>query len=139
MALHWPSKPRRSHIVNLGVDAAVAAPSLLPSGTDLGEQLLELAELTDPRVPLAVYELPEPEHRLLSADEVGNIARTGRFVFMKDTCRQIEPFTAKVAAARGTALKVFQTNMTILPPSLANAAALDRFLSEHDWFALEPA
>jgi 4-hydroxy-tetrahydrodipicolinate synthase len=106
-------------LVGVGIDVAVVAVSLLPSAENLDDQLLQLADKTDASVvPLGVYELPEPEHRLLTPEQVRRIARTGRFVFMKDTCRQIVPFTAKVAAARGTNLKVFQANLKILLPSL---------------------
>jgi 4-hydroxy-tetrahydrodipicolinate synthase len=107
-----------TRVRELGIDVALVGISLLPSAQQLGEQLLQLADQTDPSLPLGVYELPEPEHRLLTAEEVGQIAQTGRYVFMKDTCRQIEPFTAKVAAAKGSNLKIFQANMKILPPSL---------------------
>jgi 4-hydroxy-tetrahydrodipicolinate synthase len=107
-----------STVVEAGIDVAVVGISLLPSAYQLGEQLLQLAEQTDESVPLGVYELPEPEHRLLSPEEVGAIAATSRYVFMKDTVRQIVPFTAKVAAAQGTNLKIFQANLKITPPSL---------------------
>lgn len=105
-------------IVELGIDVAVVGLSLLPSADQLDEQLLALVEKTGADVPLGIYELPEPEHRLLSPEQVARIARTGRFFFMKDTCRQVEPFTAKVNAARGTPLKLFQANLRVLPPSM---------------------
>jgi 4-hydroxy-tetrahydrodipicolinate synthase len=82
----------------------------------MDEQLLELA--ANVRYPLGVYELPEPEHRLLTPREVRRIAQSGRFRFMKDTCRQVEPFVAKVNAALGTPLKLFQANLKVLPPSM---------------------
>jgi 4-hydroxy-tetrahydrodipicolinate synthase len=37
---------------------------------------------------------------------------------MKDTCRDMVPFTAKLAFAQGTPLKIFQANLKILMPSL---------------------
>ena len=37
---------------------------------------------------------------------------------MKDTCREIEPFTAKVKAAAGSSLKIYQANLQVLPPSM---------------------
>lgn len=101
----------------LGIDVALVGLSLLPSPEGLDDQLMTLVELTDD-VPLGIYELPEPEHRLLSPAQVARIAQTGRFFFMKDTCRQIEPFTAKVKAAQGTPLKLFQANLLVLPPSM---------------------
>lgn len=104
------------NLASLGIDIPVVAISLLPSSLELDKQLLILADNVDS--PLGIYELPEPEHRLLTAIQVGHIAQSGRFVFMKDTCRQLEPFTAKVAAARNTVLKIFQANLKILPPSL---------------------
>ena len=103
-------------IAAFGIDVPLVALSLLPSPQDLDGQLLRLAEKT--LSPLGIYELPEPEHRLLNPAQVRRIARSGRFFFMKDTCRQVEPFTAKVAAARGTPLKIFQANLLVLPPSL---------------------
>lgn len=107
-----------TRIRDLGIDAAVVGLSLLPSPKHLDDQLLTLVESTDESVPLGIYELPEPEHRLLSPDQVKRISQTGRFYFMKDTCRKIEPFTAKVQAAEGTPLKLFQANLLVLPPSM---------------------
>jgi len=103
-------------IAALGIDIPLVALSILPSPDDLDGQLMKLAEKTNS--PLGIYELPEPEHRLLNAAQVGRIACSGRYLFMKDTCRKLEPFTAKVTAARGTLLKIFQANLKILPPSL---------------------
>jgi 4-hydroxy-tetrahydrodipicolinate synthase len=105
-------------VVEFGIDVAVVGLSLLPSPDHLDEQLLTLVEQTGSSAPLGIYELPEPEHRLLSPEQVKRIAQTGRFYFMKDTCRQVEPFTAKVNAAKGTPLKLFQANLKVLPPSM---------------------
>ena len=105
-------------MVEVGIDVAVVGLSLLPSADKLDEQLLALVEKTGDSVSLGIYELPEPEHRLLTPEQVNRIANTGRFFFMKDTCRQVEPFTAKVNAAKGTPLKLFQANLKVLPPSM---------------------
>ena len=102
----------------MGTDVVVVALSLLPAADGLAEQLLALAALVKPDVRLGLYEIPEPEHRLLSPEEVAQVAASGRFYFMKDTCRQIEPFSAKVKAAAGTNLKLYQANLAVLPPSL---------------------
>jgi 4-hydroxy-tetrahydrodipicolinate synthase len=37
---------------------------------------------------------------------------------MKDTCRRIDPFSAKVKAAAGSNLKLYQANLAVLPPSM---------------------
>ena len=101
-----------------GADVAVVGLSLLPWAQDLGGQLLELTLLLPPRVRLGIYELPEPEHRLLTPAEVAAVAASGRYVFMKDTCRQLDVFSAKVRAAAGSPLKLFQANLQVLPPSM---------------------
>ncbi|MDE2859366.1 MAG: dihydrodipicolinate synthase family protein [Chloroflexota bacterium] len=105
-------------IYEMGSDLAVVALSLLPGADNLGEQLLELSSLVGAHVRLGIYELPQPEHRLLSPEEVGTAAASGRFYFMKDTCREIAPFSAKVKAAAGSVLKLFQANLSVLPPSM---------------------
>ena len=105
-------------IHDMGTDVVVVALSLLPSADGLAEQLLELADMVAPDARLGLYEIPEPEHRLLSPDEVAQVAASGRFHFMKDTCRQIEAFSAKVKAAAGTNLKLYQANLAVLPPSM---------------------
>ncbi|MCE2473354.1 MAG: dihydrodipicolinate synthase family protein [Anaerolineae bacterium] len=110
-------------IHDLGTDVAVVALSLLPSADGLADQLLELAGLVAPDVRLGLYEIPEPEHRLLSPEEVSQVAASNRFYFMKDTCRQIAPFSAKVRAAAGTNLKLYQANLAVLPPSMEAGGA----------------
>lgn len=105
-------------IHEMGTEVVVVALSLLPSADELAEQLLELADRVGPEVRLGIYEIPEPEHRLLSPEDVAQVAACGRFCFMKDTCRQIEPFSAKVRAAAGTNLKLYQANLAVLPPSM---------------------
>ncbi len=106
------------NIYDMGSDIAVVALSLLPSAQNLDEQLLEIGDLAGDHVRLGIYELPQPEHRLLSAEEVGRVAASGRYYFMKDTCREIAPFSAKAQAAAGSRLKLFQANLKALPPSM---------------------
>ncbi|MCY4020427.1 MAG: dihydrodipicolinate synthase family protein [Chloroflexi bacterium] len=105
-------------IYEMGSDIAVVALSLLPSAQNLAHQLLAISSLVGDHVRLGIYELPQPEHRLLSPDEVGRVAASGRYYFMKDTCREIAPFSAKLRSAAGSALKLFQANLAVLPPSM---------------------
>lgn len=105
-------------IYEQGTDVVVVALSLLPNGDNLGAQLLEIADLVPAHVRLGIYELPEPEHRLLTAAEVGRAAASGRYFFMKETSRQPESFRAKVAASAGSPLKIYQANLGMLPFSM---------------------
>ncbi|MYE25634.1 MAG: hypothetical protein F4X87_00135 [Chloroflexi bacterium] len=110
-------------IFDLGADLVVVALALLPSAQDLGGQLIELTRLVAPAVRLGIYEIPEPEHRLLSAEEVGVVAATDRYYFMKETSRDPAAFAAKVKAAAGTNLKIFQANLGALPPTMKLGAS----------------
>ena len=108
---------------DLGSDVSVVALSLLPSPDNLDAQLLELTRLVPSEVHLGIYEIPEPEHRLLNPEEVSRVAASGRYSFMKDTCRQIDAFSAKVRAAAGTNLKLYQANLQVLPASMDTGGA----------------
>ena len=79
--------------------------------------LERLVELTDD-VPLALYECPEPYHRLISPELLGRAAHTGRFFLMKETSRSLEQIEAKLKAIAGTPLKLFNADTTSLLPSL---------------------
>ena len=110
-------------IYEMGADVVVVALALLPSEHNLGEQLLALTRLVAPEVRLGIYEIPEPEHRLLSAEEVGAVAASARYYFMKETSRDPAAFSAKVEAAAGTNLKIFQANLKALPPTMEAGSA----------------
>lgn len=105
-------------IYEQGTDVVVVALSLLPSADDLGAQLLEIARRLPAHVRLGIYELPEPEHRLLTPAEVAETAASGRYFFMKETSRQLESFRAKVAVSAGSPLKIYQANLQMLPASM---------------------
>lgn len=105
-------------IYEQGTDIVVVALSLLPSAEDLGAQLLEIAHRLPAHVRLGIYELPEPEHRLLTPAEVADAAASGRYFFMKETSRQLDTFRAKIAASAGSPLKIYQANLRMLPASM---------------------
>jgi 4-hydroxy-tetrahydrodipicolinate synthase len=69
-------------------------------------------------VALGLYECPTPYKRVLSAEQMGWAARTGRFTFHKDTCCQIGPIRAKIDAVRGTGFRFFNANAATLLDSL---------------------
>lgn len=104
----------------IGVDAAVVILSGLPHRSDLLDQVLYLADKAP--APLGLYECPYPEHLLLTPDEVGRIAHTQRFIFMKETSRNVATHTAKLCAAADTPLRVFQANLRCTPDSLRAGA-----------------
>ena len=98
-------------IAETGVDATIIATSLLPDNLHLVDQMMEIAENTD--AALGIYESPIPEHRTLTPNDVKEIARTGRFLALKETSRDLSIFSEKVKLCSDTPLKVFQANLRI--------------------------
>ena len=78
------------------------------------EQLLE--ETGD--INLALYECPEPYHRLIAPASAGWAASTGRFYLLKETSRSMEAVQAKISATEGTSLRVFNADTTGLLETL---------------------
>ncbi|WP_274649512.1 dihydrodipicolinate synthase family protein [Paenibacillus humicola] len=83
------------------------------------EHLLESV----PDIAFGIYECPFPYKRLLSPELLKWCADTGRFWFLKDTCCSIDQIRAKLAAVRGTKLKLFNANTATLLESLQLGAA----------------
>lgn len=74
-------------------------------------------------IPLGLYECPQPYHRVLSADTLAWVAATGRFGFLKETSAQLPQLERKLAAVRGTSLRVFNADAATLLESLRKGAA----------------
>ncbi len=108
-------------IHDTGVDAVVVIASQLANeeaGDEdwhrAAEMLMALAE----GVPLGIYECPRPYHRLLTPKLIGSLAATGRYLFHKDTCTDIEAIRAKIAATRDTPFRFYNAQTATLLDSL---------------------
>lgn len=85
------------------------------------DRVEQLLALTDP-IPLALYECPAPYHRLISPELVTWAGGTGRFHLLKETSRSLAAVRAKVDAASGTPLGVYNADATSLLASLRGGA-----------------
>lgn len=104
-----------------GVDAVVMISSRIVRKDEDDEAWKRNAEriLTEiPAVPLGVYECPSPYHRLMSPELLKWCAETGRFVFLKDTCCNIDQLRAKCKAVEGTSFKIYNAHAASLLESL---------------------
>jgi 4-hydroxy-tetrahydrodipicolinate synthase len=81
-----------------------------------------LLELTG-SIPLGLYECPAPYHRLMSLEMLRWAAGSGRFHFLKDTCRDGARTAARCDVARGTGLSIFNAHATTLLATLRAGAA----------------
>ena len=74
--------------------------------------------------PLGFYECPQDGYnRLLSPYIIQRLPGIGNFVFLKDTCCNLELVKAKLAAAQGSPLKIYNANSAMLMESLALGCA----------------
>ncbi len=108
-----------------GVTAVVLTTCQLSANPGSDEEWIRTTErflkLTDD-IPLGLYEMPTPYHRLLTPDMMRWVAGTGRFVFHKDTCCQTQMLAEKIAAVHGTPLRFFNADTPTLLASLQAGA-----------------
>lgn len=78
------------------------------------EQLMHLSG----DISLALYECPEPYHRMIAPDVLRWAAESNRFAMLKETSRSIDSVRAKIAATKDTPLRVYNADTTTLLPSL---------------------
>ena len=104
------------------VDAVVLLPSMLVKAEDeeslLKANMEKILSLTG-EVPLGMYEVPVPYHRVVEPETLAWMASTGRFVFMKDTSRRNDLISAKIGAMpKDSSLGWYNGNCTTLLHSL---------------------
>ena len=69
-------------------------------------------------VGLGIYECPYPYKRIMMPETLGELAATGRFQFLKDTCGDLDLIKAKLAAVKGTGLKIYNAHAGTLLETL---------------------
>jgi len=91
-------------IYDTGVKAVIIVTSLIAEENESNkvfeERILELFHLTG-KIPLGFYECPQPYKRLLSAEQLRKFVATGRIIYHKDTCLDIEIVKDKLKATGG--------------------------------------
>ena len=121
-----PQADFMKRMAETGVAAVVILPCQLVAPEEdeatLKRQIERLMALTD-ALPLGVYECPKPYHRLISPELLAWVAQSGRFLYFKDTCRNIDGIRAKLAAMGDTRLALYNAHTPTLFPSLQAGAA----------------
>ncbi len=92
-------------IYKTGIESVIVITGLLAEESDSDEvfekNVKQLLALTDD-VPLGFYECPVPYKRILNSGFLGELVKTGRIKYHKDTCLDIEGVRAKIAASSGS-------------------------------------
>ena len=91
-------------IYDAGVKAVIIVTSLIAEEHESNEvfdmRIFELFNLTG-KIPLGFYECPEPYKRVLTAEQLEKFVATGRIIYHKDTCLDIEMIKDKLKATNG--------------------------------------
>ncbi|MCL2508288.1 MAG: dihydrodipicolinate synthase family protein [Oscillospiraceae bacterium] len=112
--------------IGTGIDAYVFIANRFAKAGEGDSVFLRNADCVTSRlsgVAFGVYECPYPYKRLLSSETLGELAKSGRFAFLKDTCCDPEIIRRKLAAVNGTGLKIFNANSSSILESLQDGAA----------------
>ncbi|MDF0595148.1 dihydrodipicolinate synthase family protein [Psychromarinibacter halotolerans] len=107
-----------------GADTAVLLTAhLAPQDADDAAVCAALDRIVvDTTGDLGLYEAPRPFKRLLSDDVFAHAAQSGRFVFHKDTCLDLDRIGRRVALAAGTPLTLLNAEMASFRASFALGA-----------------
>lgn len=113
-------------IADTGVDAMVLVSNRLakPDEPDtIWQQQAEKVLQALPDTSFGIYECPYPYKRLMSPNLLAWCASTERFFFLKDTSCSTVAIQAKLAATKGSPLRLFNANAATLLQSLKDGAA----------------
>ncbi len=114
-------------MVATGVDAAVLISNAFANQDEddsvLIDNLGRFLDRLEPSIPLGIYECPAPYKRVLSDEVIAFIIKSGRFIFLKDTCCDIEQIKGRLRLVEGTPFKLYNAHAQTLVESLAHGAA----------------
>ncbi|WP_413669083.1 dihydrodipicolinate synthase family protein [Mucilaginibacter sp. Mucisp86] len=90
-------------VYDTGTSAVIAITSLLADAnepdTALNDRVFDLFDQTE-NIPLGFYECPVPYKRLLSAEQLQHFVATGRVIYHKDTCLNLNVVKQKLEASK---------------------------------------
>ncbi len=107
--------------IDVGIDAYVFISNRFAAADESDDVLLSRVENVVSRLPeiaFGVYECPYPYKRVLSPKVAKEMAHTGKFCFLKDTCCDLTMIKDKLDAVSGTNFKIFNANSATIFPSL---------------------
>jgi len=113
-------------MADTGIDALVLiSGNLAPKGEldCTAKRNIETILKEIPDIPMGIYECPLPYKRIISPELLSWCASTGRFYFLKDTCRNISLIESKIESVKNTKLKIFNANAATLLETLKIGAA----------------
>ncbi|QHV99972.1 dihydrodipicolinate synthase family protein [Spirosoma endbachense] len=109
-----------------GTDAVILITGLLADETDsddvFNERVYQLLDQTD-SIPVGFYECPVPYKRLLSPRQLQQFVATGRVIYHKDTCLDLQQIKEKLRLASGPGFGLYDAYMVHAVESLKAGSA----------------
>lgn len=105
-------------MADLKPDALVLITNRLLNNGSLTDNLKRMEEALPKEIPLGLYECPYPYKRLLSEDEIKYLINSDRYVFLKDTCCDVNLMKKRIVIVRGSNFKLFNANSATLLETL---------------------
>ncbi|QIP13614.1 dihydrodipicolinate synthase family protein [Spirosoma aureum] len=109
-----------------GTDAVILITGLLADETDsddvFNERVYQLLDQTD-SIPVGFYECPVPYKRLLSPRQLQQFVATGRVIYHKDTCLDLQQIREKLRLASGPGFGLYDAYMVHAVESLKAGSA----------------
>jgi 4-hydroxy-tetrahydrodipicolinate synthase len=108
------------------VNAVIAITSLLAEENDEDSKfeanVLELLEQT-PEIPIGFYECPVPYKRIIKPTQLKSFVDTGRVIYHKDTCLDLNQIKEKLALTAGSKFGLYDAYMVHAVESLKAGSA----------------
>jgi 4-hydroxy-tetrahydrodipicolinate synthase len=113
-------------IYETGVQAVIVITGLMAEESESDDvfvdRMLELISLTD-NVPLGLYECPVPYKRLINSEILETLIATGRIIYHKDTCLDLDEVKRRIAVGKGYKFGLYDAYMVNAVASLRAGAA----------------
>ncbi|WP_231426344.1 dihydrodipicolinate synthase family protein [Pedobacter sp. Leaf250] len=97
-------------VSDLGVEAVIAITGLLANEEDsdavFNDRVYDLLNQTD-KIPIGFYECPVPYKRVLKPEQLADFVSTGRVIYHKDTCLDLEQINQKLKLTEGYAFGLY--------------------------------
>ena len=112
--------------VQEGIDAYVFISNRFAGETESDSIFLNnmekaVGEIGD--ISFGIYECPYPYKRIMTPSVLKELASTGRFTFLKDTCCDPQMINEKLSAVEGMGLKIYNANSASLLETLKMGCA----------------
>lgn len=113
-------------VSDAGVEAVIAITSLLADENESDEvfndRVFDLLNQTD-KIPLGFYECPVPYKRILKPQQLADFVSTGRVIYHKDTCLDLEQIKEKLKLTEGKTFGLYDAYIVHAVESLKAGAS----------------